>query len=362
MATKDKDLNDLFLDTLKDIYFAEKQILKALPKMAKAATSDKLRAAFEKHHDETEGQVERLEQIFELLDKPARGKTCDAILGILDEGKEIMDEYKGTSSLDAGLLAAAQAVEHYEISRYGTLKAWATELGMKDAVRLLDETLNQEKKTDESLSVLAKSETNLHRWRLLNLSPLCAGRGRRVFAAGEGHGKVLILDYTICGSQEPLTPALSPQERGEGARGRRVALNFTLRPVRSLPSAGTSRPGCDHHRRCRRGRPGTSICRCVRSQPGSSLRRGCKRASSRHPRCRAPYAARDAAATPRRSSGRSRYPRSPCGSRSSPHRTDRVRVSIPIPSARSSACPRQESSWSARGSRSRSGAWRCRRR
>lgn len=161
MATKDKDLNDLFLDTLKDIYFAEKQILKALPKMAKAATSDKLRAAFEKHHDETEGQVERLEQIFELLDKPARGKTCDAIMGILDEGKEIMDEYKGTSSLDAGLLAAAQAVEHYEISRYGTLKAWATELGMKDAVRLLDETLNQEKKTDELLSVLAKSAVNL---------------------------------------------------------------------------------------------------------------------------------------------------------------------------------------------------------
>jgi ferritin-like metal-binding protein YciE len=161
MATKDKDLNDLFLDTLKDIYFAEKQILKALPKMAKAATSDKLRAAFEKHHDETEGQVERLEQIFELLDKPARGKTCDAIMGILDEGKEIMDEYKGTSALDAGLLAAAQAVEHYEISRYGTLKTWATELGMKDAVKLLDQTLSEEKKTDDSLSVLAKSAVNL---------------------------------------------------------------------------------------------------------------------------------------------------------------------------------------------------------
>lgn len=161
MATKDKDLNDLFLDTLRDIYFAEKQILKALPKMAKAATSDKLRAAFEKHHDETEGQIDRLEQIFELLEKPARGKTCDAIVGILDEGKEIMDEYKGTSSLDAGLLAAAQAVEHYEISRYGTLKTWATELGMKDAAKLLDETLSQEKKTDESLSELAKSAVNL---------------------------------------------------------------------------------------------------------------------------------------------------------------------------------------------------------
>jgi ferritin-like metal-binding protein YciE len=161
MATKDKDLNDLFLDTLKDIYFAEKQILKALPKMAKAATSDKLRAAFEKHHDETEGQVERLEKIFELIDKPARGKTCDAIMGILDEGKEIMEEYKGTEALDAGMLAAAQAVEHYEISRYGTLKQWAQQLGMKDAVRLLDETLQQEKKTDQALTSLADAAVNL---------------------------------------------------------------------------------------------------------------------------------------------------------------------------------------------------------
>lgn len=161
MAGKDKDLNDLFLDTLKDIYFAEKQILKALPKMAKAASSDKLRAAFEKHHDETEGQVERLEQIFELLDKPARGKTCDAIMGILDEGKEIMEEYKGCEALDAGMLAAAQAVEHYEISRYGTLKQWAQQLGMKDAVRLLDETLQQEKKTDQALTSLADAEVNV---------------------------------------------------------------------------------------------------------------------------------------------------------------------------------------------------------
>jgi ferritin-like metal-binding protein YciE len=161
MAAKDKDLNDLFHDTLKDIYFAEKQILKALPKMAKAASSDKLRAAFEKHHDETEGQVERLEQIFELIDKPARGKTCDAIMGILDEGKEIMEEYKGTEALDAGMLAAAQAVEHYEISRYGTLKQWAQELGMKDAVRLLDETLQQEKKTDQALTSLAEAGVNM---------------------------------------------------------------------------------------------------------------------------------------------------------------------------------------------------------
>jgi ferritin-like metal-binding protein YciE len=161
MAAKDKDLNDLFLDTLKDIYFAEKQILKALPKMAKAAQSDKLRAAFEKHHDETEGQVDRLEQIFKLLDKPARGKTCDAIEGILDEGKEIMEEYKGCEALDAGLLAAAQAVEHYEIARYGTLKAWAIQLGMNDAANLPDETLKQEENTDQALTALAKAAVNL---------------------------------------------------------------------------------------------------------------------------------------------------------------------------------------------------------
>ena len=161
MQAKDKNLNDLFLDTLKDIYYAEKQILKALPKMAKAASSEKLRAAFEKHHGETEGQVERLEKIFELIDKPARGKTCDAIQGILDEGKEIMDEYKGSEALDAGMLAGAQAVEHYEISRYGTLKQWANQLGMKDAVRLLDETLQEEKKTDQSLTVLAEAAVNL---------------------------------------------------------------------------------------------------------------------------------------------------------------------------------------------------------
>ncbi len=161
MQAKDKHLNDLFLDTLKDIYFAEKQILKALPKMAKAAHSDKLRAAFERHHGETEGQVERLEKVFELIDKPARSKTCDAIQGILEEGREIMEEYKGSEALDAGMLAAAQAVEHYEISRYGTLKQWAQQLGMKDAVRLLDETLQEEKKTDETLTSLAEAAVNL---------------------------------------------------------------------------------------------------------------------------------------------------------------------------------------------------------
>ena len=156
----DKDLNDLFLDALKDIYYAEKQIYKSLPKMSKAATSDQLRQAFEKHHQETEGHIERLEQIFELIDKPARGKKCDAIEGILDEGKEIMEEYKGAPALDAGLLAAAQAVEHYEISRYGTLKSWAGKLSMADAVRLLNETLAEEKKTDETLTKIAETAVN----------------------------------------------------------------------------------------------------------------------------------------------------------------------------------------------------------
>src|SRR5579864_7252454 len=141
----EKNLRELFVDTLKDIYYAEKQIYKSLPKMAKAANSDDLRAAFDKHHDETEGQIERLEKIFELLGKPARGKKCDAIEGILDEGKEIMEEYADTPALDAGLLAAAQAVEHYEISRYGTLKTWASQLGHKEAVELIDETLAEEK-------------------------------------------------------------------------------------------------------------------------------------------------------------------------------------------------------------------------
>jgi ferritin-like metal-binding protein YciE len=156
----EKNLNALFLDTLKDIYYAEKQIYKSLPKMAKAAQSDQLRAAFEKHHDETEGHIERLEQIFELLGKPARGKKCDAIEGILDEGKEVMDEYEDTPALDAGLLAAAQAVEHYEISRYGTLKTWAGKLSIAEAVKLLDQTLTEEKKTDETLTKIAVSAVN----------------------------------------------------------------------------------------------------------------------------------------------------------------------------------------------------------
>jgi ferritin-like metal-binding protein YciE len=157
---KEKTLHDLFYDTLKDIYFAERKILSALPKMAKAAQQPDLKAAFLKHEDETEGQVARLEKVFEIIAKQPRAKTCDAIMGIIDEGKEIMDEYKGTRALDAGLLAVAQAVEHYEISRYGTLKTWAEELGFSDAVQLLDATLTEEKNTDKSLTQLAKTVVN----------------------------------------------------------------------------------------------------------------------------------------------------------------------------------------------------------
>jgi ferritin-like metal-binding protein YciE len=160
MAKSTKTLQDLFHDTLKDTYYAEKKILTSLPKMAKAAQSADLRAAFEKHERETEGQVERLEQIFALIEEPAKGKTCAAINGIIEEGKEIMTEYKDTIALDAGLLAAAQAVEHYEMSRYGTLKTWADELGLEQAVALLDQTLQEEKKTDEALTKLAEAVVN----------------------------------------------------------------------------------------------------------------------------------------------------------------------------------------------------------
>lgn len=156
----EKTLSDLFLDTLKDIYFAEKQILKALPKMARAAQSEEGKAGFLKHREETLGQIERLEQVFELLEKPPRGKTCDAIQGILAEGEEIMEEYKGTPALDAGLIASAQAVEHYEIARYGTLKAWAKKLGLKEAVSLLDANLQEEIATDEKLTALGEATAN----------------------------------------------------------------------------------------------------------------------------------------------------------------------------------------------------------
>src|SRR5437763_6416308 len=157
---KQKNLRELFHDTLKDIYFAEKKILTALPKMAKAAQSEELKEAFQKHESETEEHVERLDQVFAELDARPSGKTCDAIMGIIEEGQEIMKEYKGSPALDAGLLAAAQAVEHYEISRYGTLRTWAEELGLSDAVKLLEATLGEEKATDEALSQIAETVVN----------------------------------------------------------------------------------------------------------------------------------------------------------------------------------------------------------
>ncbi|HLZ01702.1 MAG TPA: ferritin-like domain-containing protein [Bradyrhizobium sp.] len=160
MSKAPKKLEDLFHNTLKDVYFAEKKILATLPKMAKAVNSAELKKAFEKHHGETEGHVTRLEQVFDIIDKKPQTKTCDAIMGIVKEGEEITDEYKGSPALDAGLLAVAQAVEHYEISRYGTLKTWAKELGHSDAAKLLDATLGEEKKTDAALSALADTVVN----------------------------------------------------------------------------------------------------------------------------------------------------------------------------------------------------------
>ena len=160
MAKEPKTLDDLFHDTLKDIYYAEKKILSTLPKMTKAAQSGELKAAFEKHRGETEKQVARLEKVFGMIDKKPQGKTCAAIVGITEEGAEIMEEYKGSPALDAGLLASAQAVEHYEITRYGTLRAWAEELGLDDAVALLQETLDEEEATDEALTSLAESVVN----------------------------------------------------------------------------------------------------------------------------------------------------------------------------------------------------------
>lgn len=157
----EKTLADLFHDTLKDIYYAERKIVKALPKMARAAKSPDLKAAFEKHRDETEGQIERLQQVFEILGKKAQGKTCEATDGILAEGDEIAEDYKGTVALDAGLISSAQAVEHYEITRYGTLKRWALTLGMQDAADLLDQTLQEEYRTDDSLTALAESSANI---------------------------------------------------------------------------------------------------------------------------------------------------------------------------------------------------------
>ena len=156
----DKGLDNLFFDTLRDIYYAENHILKTLPKLAQSASSDELKAAFEKHHTETQGQIQRLEKVFELIDRKPTSKRCEAIDGILKEGDSVLSEYQGTSAADAGLISSAQAVEHYEITRYGTLRRWAKMLGLSNGYDLLTQSLEEESRTDELLTKIADAEAN----------------------------------------------------------------------------------------------------------------------------------------------------------------------------------------------------------
>jgi len=155
-----KTMNDLFLSFLQDMYYAERQILKVLPKMAKASQSEELKEALTQHREETQHQVERLQQVFEQMGKRARGQTCEALNGIVEEGEEVIDEFEAGPVRDAGILANAQAVEHYEMARYGTMIAWAKVCGMKDAVKLLEETLAEEKQADRLLNQIASKTVN----------------------------------------------------------------------------------------------------------------------------------------------------------------------------------------------------------
>lgn len=155
-----KTLDVLFHETLKDIYYAERKILRALPKMARGTQSAELKAAFQKHQEETQIHVERLQQVFDAIGKPARGKTCPAIDGIIEEGEEALQAFADSPALDASLIAAAQAVEHYEIARYGTLLRWAQVMGNKDAAKLLEQTLQEETMTDEALTQIADGSVN----------------------------------------------------------------------------------------------------------------------------------------------------------------------------------------------------------
>ncbi len=157
---KIENLNDLFLHTLQDIYFAEKQIVKALPKMMKKTDSPELGKAFESHLAETEEQVTRLEQVFEMLGEKPKATKCPAIEGIIEEANELIADIKDPDTRDAGMIAAAQAVEHYEITRYGTLVSWAELLGMQDAAKILGQTLKEEYGADQKLTKLAESRLN----------------------------------------------------------------------------------------------------------------------------------------------------------------------------------------------------------
>jgi ferritin-like metal-binding protein YciE len=153
-------LHDAFIDELRDTYDAERQLLKALSKLAKAASSPELRQAFETHREETQGQIERLEQVFESIEEKVRGKHCDGIAGIIEEGKSIMEEDFDDSTMDACLIAAGQRAEHYEMAAYGTLVAWAKAMGHEEAAILLQQTLDEEKAADEKLSALAEGGIN----------------------------------------------------------------------------------------------------------------------------------------------------------------------------------------------------------
>jgi ferritin-like metal-binding protein YciE len=160
-----KTANDLILSFMQDVYYAERQILKALPKMAKAASSSALRDAFTHHREETQGQVERLQKAFEALGKRARGVTCEAMNGLIEETEEVIEEFPEGEVRDAGLIACAQAVEHYEMARYGSLIAWARAAGQKEVVTLLEETLAEEKQADGLLSQLGGKEIHPHAFR-----------------------------------------------------------------------------------------------------------------------------------------------------------------------------------------------------
>jgi ferritin-like metal-binding protein YciE len=156
------ELHELFLDELADLLNAETQLTKALPKMAKAAQSEELRDAINSHLEETEGHVDRLKQVFESLDEKPKSKTCQAMKGLIEEGSELLQELKGKSTIDAGIIAAAQKVEHYEIASYGTVRAWAEQMDHEEAVRLLEETLNEEKTADDKLTQIAETVANTH--------------------------------------------------------------------------------------------------------------------------------------------------------------------------------------------------------
>ncbi|MFT3670490.1 ferritin-like domain-containing protein [Aestuariivirga sp.] len=157
---KIQSFEDLFQDMLQDIYYVEKKLVKTLPGMAKKATAPDLRTAIEDHLTETEGHVQRLEQVFELLGKTPKAKKCEALEGLIAEAEEVMSEITDKQTLDAAIIASAQAVEHYEIARYGTLCAWAEQLGQDDAADLFEKTLEEEKAADEKLTEIAEEEVN----------------------------------------------------------------------------------------------------------------------------------------------------------------------------------------------------------